>query len=243
MSTPRNDVDEWVLASAAEVARNVARHGVPITWSEAAERLRRTVELLSGPVFVIDDGGTFTPLPQQEIPLWQETGFAESVACAAVHYAGQPYYPENPKSSRVELAVPWDTATALVHLLSALLVARLTGPTPSCNQEQVEAAQLLNRLSDDVAFEFSRDRRGTPGRRGEGGGARLPPDAILRCLAGSGPPGQREGSSPARRRNGHGDLGPHPLGGPLLAVRTLRAGVMSTPHADVDDATGWPASS
>ena len=97
MSTPRNDVDEWVLASAAEVARNVARHGVPITWSEAAERLRRTVELLSGPVFVIDDGGTFTPLPQQEIPLWQETGFAESVACAAVHYAGQPYYPENPR--------------------------------------------------------------------------------------------------------------------------------------------------
>jgi len=157
MSTPRTDVDEWVLASAAEVAQNVARHGVPITWSEAAERLRHTVELLSGPVFVVDDGGTFTPLPQQEIPRWQETGFAESVACAAVHYAGQPYYPENPQSSRVELAVPWDTATALVHLLSALLVARLTGPTPSCNQEQVEAAQLLNRLSADVAFEFSRD--------------------------------------------------------------------------------------
>jgi len=87
----------------------------------------------------------------------EETGFADSVACAAVHYAGQPYYPENPQSSRVELAVPWDTATALVHLLSALLVARLTGPTPSCNQEQVEAAQLLNRLSADVAFEFSRD--------------------------------------------------------------------------------------
>ena len=43
MSTPRTDIDEWVLASAAEVARNVARHGVPITWSEAAERLRRTV--------------------------------------------------------------------------------------------------------------------------------------------------------------------------------------------------------
>lgn len=141
MSTPRTDVDEWVLASAAEVTRNVARHGVPITWSEAAERLRRTVELLSAPVFVIDDGGTFTPLPQQETPRWQETGFAESVACAAVHYAGQPYYPENPQTSRVELAIPWDTATALVHLLSALLVARLTGPTPSCNQEQVEAAQ------------------------------------------------------------------------------------------------------
>ncbi|MDZ4236478.1 MAG: hypothetical protein U1C73_22600, partial [Dietzia sp.] len=157
MSTPRTDIDEWVLASAAEVARNVARHGVPITWSEAAERLRRTVELLSGQVFVIDDGGTFTPLPQQETPRWQETGFAESVACAAVHYAGQPYYPENPQSSRVELAVPWDTATALVHLLSALVVARLTGPTPSCNQEQVEAARLLNRLSADVAFEFSRD--------------------------------------------------------------------------------------
>ena len=126
--TPDPGVDEWVLASAAEVARNVARHGVPITWSEAAERLRRTVELLSGPVFVVDDGGTFTPLPQQEIPRWQETGFAESVACAAVHYAGQPYYPENPQSSRVELAVPWDAATALVHLLNA-----------------------------DVAFEFSRD--------------------------------------------------------------------------------------
>ena len=155
--TPDPGVDEWVLASAAEVARNVARHGVSITWSEAAERLRRTVELLSGQVFVIDDGGTFTPLPQQETPRWQETGFAESVACAAVHYAGQPYYPENPQSSRVELAVPWDTATALVHLLSALLVARLTGPTPSCDQEQVEAAQLLNRLSADVAFEFSRD--------------------------------------------------------------------------------------
>ena len=98
MSTRRTDIDEWVLASAAEVARNVARHGVPITWSEAAERLRRTVELLSGPVFVIDDGGTFTPLPQQETPRWQETGFAESVACAAVHYAGQPYYPENPQT-------------------------------------------------------------------------------------------------------------------------------------------------
>ena len=104
--TPDPGVDEWVLASAAEVARNVARHGVSITWSEAAERLRRTVELLSGQVFVIDDGGTFTPLPQQETPRWQETGFAESVACAAVHYAGQPYYPENPQSSRVELAVP-----------------------------------------------------------------------------------------------------------------------------------------
>src|SRR3546814_2404064 len=39
--TPDPGVDEWVLASAAEVARNVARHGVPITWSEAAERLRR----------------------------------------------------------------------------------------------------------------------------------------------------------------------------------------------------------
>lgn len=155
--TPDPGVDEWVLASAAEVARNVARHGVSITWLEAAERLRRTVEVLSGQVFVIDDGGTFTPLPQQETPRWQETGFAESVACAAVHYAGQPYYPENPQSSRVELAVPWDTATALVHLLSALLVARLTGPTPSCDQEQVEAAQLLNRLSADVAFEFSRD--------------------------------------------------------------------------------------
>src|SRR3546814_7870551 len=75
---------------------------------------------MSGPVFVIDDGGTFTPLPQQEIPRWQETGFVESVACAAVHYAGQPYFPENPQTSRVELAVPWDTATALVHLLSAL---------------------------------------------------------------------------------------------------------------------------
>ena len=108
-------------------------------------------KLLSAPVFVQDDGGTFTPLPQQETPQWQETGFAESVACAAVHYAGQPYYPENPQSSRVELAVPWDTATALVHLLSAILVARLTGPTPSCNQEQVEAARLLNRLSADVA--------------------------------------------------------------------------------------------
>lgn len=95
-----------VLASAAEVARSVARHGVSITWSEAAARLRRTVELLSGQVFVINDGGTFTPLPQQETPRWQETGFAESVACAAVHYAGQPYYPENPQSSRVELAVP-----------------------------------------------------------------------------------------------------------------------------------------
>src|SRR3546814_19272051 len=79
--TPDPGVDEWVLASAAEVARNVARHGVPITWSEAAERLRRTVELLSGQVFVIDDGGTFTPLPQQDTPRWQETGFAESVAC------------------------------------------------------------------------------------------------------------------------------------------------------------------
>lgn len=41
MSTPRTDIDEWVLASAAEVARNVARHGVLITWSETAERLRR----------------------------------------------------------------------------------------------------------------------------------------------------------------------------------------------------------
>ncbi len=65
MSTPRTDVDEWVLASAAEVARNVARHGVPITWSAAAERLRHTVELLSGPVFVVDDGGTFTPFPDR----------------------------------------------------------------------------------------------------------------------------------------------------------------------------------
>lgn len=95
--TPDPGVDEWVLASAAEVARNVARHGVSITWSEAAERLRRTVELSSGQVFVIDDGGTFTPLPQQETPRWQETGFAESVACAAVHYAGQPYYPRTPR--------------------------------------------------------------------------------------------------------------------------------------------------
>ena len=116
MSTPRTDIDEWVLASAAEVARNVARHGVPITWSEAAERLRRTVELLSGPVFVIDDRGTFTPLPQQEIPRWQEAGFAESVACAAVHYAGQPYYPENPQTSRVELAVPWAPGSRRVQL-------------------------------------------------------------------------------------------------------------------------------
>ena len=82
--TPDPGVDEWVLASAAEVARNVARHGVPITWSEAAERLRRTAELLSAPLFVIDDGGTFTPLPQQGTPRWQETGFVESVACAAV---------------------------------------------------------------------------------------------------------------------------------------------------------------
>ena len=61
--SPDPGVDEWVLASAAEVARNVARHGVSITWSDGAERLRRTVERLSGQVFGIDDGGTFTPLP------------------------------------------------------------------------------------------------------------------------------------------------------------------------------------
>src|SRR3546814_4340526 len=117
--------------------------------------MRRSVEVFAGEVFGIDDGGTFTPLPQQETPRWQETGFAESVACAAVHYAGQPYYPENPQSSRVELAVPWDTATALVHLLSALLVARLTGPTPSCDQEQVRSEEHTSELQSLMRISYS----------------------------------------------------------------------------------------
>ena len=103
-----------------------------------------------------------TALPQQETPRWQETGFAESVACAAVHYAGQPYYPENPQSSRIELAVPWDTATALVHLLSALLVARLTGPTPSCDQ-----LELGHEASACVELQVLFFHRGQEHRGGE----------------------------------------------------------------------------
>lgn len=159
MPNPRSepDFDEWVQANAAEVARNVARHDVPITWSEAAERLRRTVRMLSGPVLGVDDGGALTPMAPQEPDPWKQAGFAESVACAAVHHAGQPYYPESPENSPVELAVPWDTATALVHLLSALMVARLTDPDSNARPEQAEVAQLLHRLSADVAFEFSRD--------------------------------------------------------------------------------------
>jgi hypothetical protein len=151
------EVDGWVLANAAEVARNIERHGIPTTWSEAAERLRRTAELMSCPIVVPDDGGKLTSLPQEGAPLWQQVGFAESVACAAVHYAGQPYYPEDPQGSRVEIAIPWGTASALVHLLSALLVARLTVPTPSGDEDCVGAAHLLSRLSLDVAFELSRD--------------------------------------------------------------------------------------
>lgn len=39
MRLPLETTSTGELASAAEVTRNVARHGVPITWSEAAERL------------------------------------------------------------------------------------------------------------------------------------------------------------------------------------------------------------
>lgn len=107
MSTPRTDVDQWVLASAAEVARNVARHGVPITCSEAAERLRPTVEPVSGPVFVLDDDGTFTPLPQQEIPRWQERPGSQTLS-PALPFTTQasPTTPRTPRPSESSSRFP-----------------------------------------------------------------------------------------------------------------------------------------
>jgi|LULI01.1.fsa_nt_gb hypothetical protein len=93
MSTPRTDVDErrrppgMLHATAYRSRARRQRNGcdAPSNWC---------------PGWFSSSTTTACSLrcPAGDSPVAEETGFADSVACAAVHYAGQPYYPENPQT-------------------------------------------------------------------------------------------------------------------------------------------------
>ncbi len=151
------DLEGWALENAAAVVENVERHGIPLTWSEAHQRLIRTAALVDAPEYVVQPDAPPTLIERVDTtPPWQRPGFAEEVACGAVHYAGKRYVPRDPDASDVGVAVPWSVAAETVQRLNFVLALRLEGAHLDNDHDGlVSLALLLVRLSADVAAELN----------------------------------------------------------------------------------------
>lgn len=151
------DLENWALENAPRVVRDVERHGLTLSWSEAHERLLQIASFMELPAYLDEGNGELVPLTQVESPLWhRRRDFAEDVAGAIVHYEGKIFFPADPAKSSTPIAVPWAVASELVTRLSFLLTGKLGSVKTNRELDAMrEIASLVLSLSARVADQMA----------------------------------------------------------------------------------------